>query len=136
MKDINKTKNVNIATAAGELISSFTGKENRPRQLSAADFIALLEPIEDSLYYFVLKSVNFSQDANDVYQDAIRRGMKRLKTYNTELSFRIWIFSIANNQIRTHYRKKSIQREISKIAASSPMALSPGFSKVRAGINI
>ncbi|MCP4147701.1 MAG: hypothetical protein GY757_08115, partial [bacterium] len=79
---------------------------------------------------------NFSQDANDVYQDAIRRGMKRLKTYNTELSFGIWIFSIANNQIRNHYRKKSIQREISKIAASSPMALSPGFSKVRAGINI
>ncbi|MCP4158332.1 MAG: sigma-70 family RNA polymerase sigma factor [bacterium] len=97
--------NLKIANATKDLFSVFTRKESRRRELSADDFIALLEPIEDSLYNFILKSLNFSEDAKDVYQDAVMRGMKYLKSYNTELSFKTWIFTVANNQIRHHFKK-------------------------------
>ncbi len=105
MEDINMTMNLKIANATKQLFFLFTRNEPWRRELSADDFIALLEPIEDSLYNFILKSLNFSEDAKDVYQDAVMRGMKYLKSYNTELSFKTWIFTVANNQIRHHFKK-------------------------------
>ncbi|MCP4146969.1 MAG: sigma-70 family RNA polymerase sigma factor, partial [bacterium] len=97
--------NSKIENPAMGILSVFTREEPRSRELSADDFIAMLEPIEGSLYNFVLKSLNFSEDANDVYQDAVMRGMKYLKTYNRDLSFKTWIFTVANNQIRYYFKK-------------------------------
>jgi RNA polymerase sigma-70 factor (ECF subfamily) len=69
-------------------------------------FIELHERYERRIYYFALKRMKDSSDAEDITQEVflqIHRGLAKFEGRSTLLT---WIFGIAHNQICRHYRKK------------------------------
>ena len=64
-----------------------------------------LSPQKLKLYNFIHKSLNFSEEADDVFQETVLRALKYFKSYKTEFSFGTWLFSIAHNEIKRHFKK-------------------------------
>jgi len=64
-----------------------------------------LSPQKLKLYNFIHKSLNFSEEADDVFQETVLRALKYFKSYKKELSFGTWLFSIAHNEIKRHFKK-------------------------------
>lgn len=77
----------------------------KKKTVSAAAFQEMLEPVKNNLYNFILKSLNFSEDAHDVFQETALRAFKYISGFKENYSFKTWIFAIAQNEIRGYYRK-------------------------------
>ncbi len=78
----------------------------------AALFWELAEPLKTRLYNFIHKSLSFSVEADDVFQDTLLRGMKYFRTFKEGLSFSTWLYTIAHNEIKKHYRKRNRQASL------------------------
>ncbi len=64
-------------------------------------------PCSRTLYAFLKKALNYSEDAADIYQDTVLRACRYFPTYNPQSSFRSWLYAIAHNELRKHYRRRS-----------------------------
>lgn len=64
-----------------------------------------LSPHKLKLYNFIHKSLNFSEESDDVFQETILRALKYFKSYKKERNFGTWLFSIAHNEIKRHFKK-------------------------------
>ena len=65
-----------------------------------------LSPFKLKLYNFIHKSLNFSEEADDVFQETVLRALKYFQSYKKELNFGTWLFSIAHNEIKRHFKKE------------------------------
>lgn len=74
-------------------------------EISREMFQYLLNPIKENLYNFILKALNFCEDADDVYQDTVLRAFKYKNTYDENRSFKTWLFTIAHNEIKRYFNK-------------------------------
>lgn len=74
-------------------------------EMSSLSFQQLIIPFKEKLYNFIFKALNFSQDADDVYQETVLRAFKYRNSFKTEGSFKTWLFSIASNEIRSYFNK-------------------------------
>ncbi|MEW5900007.1 MAG: RNA polymerase sigma factor [Acidobacteriota bacterium] len=72
-----------------------------------ADFWEHLGPCKQKLYNYIQKVLNFSVDADDVFQDAVLRAFQYYGSYKVEKKFSTWLFAIAHNEMRKHLRKAS-----------------------------
>lgn len=75
---------------------------------------AAFEEIFDRYYkraeYFFYKMLwNDKEKAEGYAQDLFLKVIEKAKTYNPELSFKTWLFSIANNMCKNEYRKKEVE---------------------------
>lgn len=70
-------------------------------------FLERINPLKHHLFNFIYKALNFSEDAQDVFQETILRAFKYLNTFSTKrgASFKTWLYTIAHNEIRNHYRQ-------------------------------
>jgi RNA polymerase sigma-70 factor (ECF subfamily) len=73
-----------------------------------AEYLSLLIPVKKKLYNFVYKSLNFSSDSDDIYQETLLKGFKYFASYDREKNFNTWLFTIANNLIKDYYRSKKV----------------------------
>ena len=87
-------------------------------------FKQLLNPIKENLYNFILKSLNFSEDADDVYQETVLRAFKYRKTYKREKTFKTWLFSIAVNEIRGHFNRS--KKSAGTVGLEEHLYITPG----------
>ncbi len=91
----------------------FSGREKRERSIEETEyktneiFLEFFAPVKKNLYNFILKSMNFSEDANDIYQDTVFRALKYFKKFDRARPFKPWLFAIANNEIKKHLKKKN-----------------------------
>jgi RNA polymerase sigma factor (sigma-70 family) len=97
----------------------------RPRveAMSQAEFWDLLEPCRRKLYNFIAKSLGFSPEADDVYQETVLRAFQYLASFRREDDFTAWIFAIAHNEIRRHRRgaRRFVSGvDLEKVAAAPP----------------
>jgi RNA polymerase sigma-70 factor (ECF subfamily) len=69
------------------------------------DFLARLSPHKEKLYNFILKSANYSPDADDLYQDTVLKAFRYYSSYDKNRAFKPWIFRIASNTIRDYFRQ-------------------------------
>jgi RNA polymerase sigma-70 factor (ECF subfamily) len=78
----------------------------RPAELSkdASVFWELAGPHKSKLYNFISKSLSFSEEADDVFQETLLRGLKYFESYRREQDFGAWIFAIAHNEVRKYFR--------------------------------
>jgi RNA polymerase sigma-70 factor (ECF subfamily) len=85
----------------------------RPAELSTEPsvFWELAGPHKQKLYNFIHKSLSFSEEADDVFQETLLRGLKYFHSYNKEKSFNTWLFAIAHNEVKKHF--KNTQRRSS-----------------------
>lgn len=74
-------------------------------EMSSTSFQQLIIPFEEKLYNFIFKALNFSQDADDVFQETVLRAFKYRNSFKKECSFKTWLFSIASNEIRSYFNK-------------------------------
>ncbi|MGD2086825.1 MAG: RNA polymerase sigma factor [Candidatus Aminicenantes bacterium] len=89
-------------------------------------FQFLLNPIKENLYNFIYKALNFSEDANDVYQETILRAFKYRKSYDRQSPFKNWIFTIAHNEIKRYFNKHKKIKEKVDLAEYADMMDDPG----------
>jgi RNA polymerase sigma-70 factor (ECF subfamily) len=82
-------------------------KKNGESEATGILFWELVSPQKHKLYNFIRKSLNFSEDANDVFQETVLRALRYFKSYKKEKNFNTWLFAIAHNEIKKHYKKAS-----------------------------
>lgn len=80
-------------------------KDKEEVSVSQAAFWGLIEPVKLRLYNFIFKSLNFSTDADDVYQETVLHAFQYFASFRKDKDFRAWIFSIAHNEIKGHFKK-------------------------------
>ena len=61
-------------------------------------------------YFFYKMLWNDKEKAEDYAQDLFLKVIEKLETFNQELSFKTWLFSIANNMCKNEYRKKEVEQ--------------------------
>jgi len=82
-------------------------KKNGESKATGTLFWELVSPHKHKLYNFIRKSLNFSEDANDVFQETVLRALRYFRSYKEEKKFNTWLFAIAHNEIKRHYKKTS-----------------------------
>jgi RNA polymerase sigma-70 factor (ECF subfamily) len=69
-----------------------------------ATFWKLAGPHKQKLYNFICKSLSFSEEADDVFQETLLRGLKYFGSYKKEKDFSAWLFTIAHNEVKRHFK--------------------------------
>ncbi|HLP47795.1 MAG TPA: sigma-70 family RNA polymerase sigma factor [Candidatus Kapabacteria bacterium] len=98
--DMNTEYNY-LGAAFKKAVAFFTREE----RVSDVTFLQLLNPVKENLYNFIYKALSYSEDANDVYQETVLRAFKYRSRFDPNASFKTWIFTIANNEIKGHFNK-------------------------------
>ena len=63
------------------------------------------------LYNYFLKSTLDRDDSDDLTQELFIRVMKYRKSFKEGNAFQVWIFQIARNMIKDHFRKMKIHKD-------------------------
>jgi RNA polymerase sigma factor (sigma-70 family) len=63
------------------------------------------------LYGYFLKSTLARDDSDDLTQELFIRVMKYRKSYREGQSFEIWVFQIARNMVKDHYKKMKVHSD-------------------------
>lgn len=103
MKDVEMRLNLSFEPVLKNTFS-FLKKE---KAVNTAAFREMLEPVKHNLYNFIYKALNFSEDADDVFQETVLRALKYIKSFKPNRSFKTWIFTIAHNEIKGYYKRSS-----------------------------
>lgn len=85
-------------------------------------FLHLLMPIKKYLYNFVQKSLNFSHEADDIFQETLLKGFRYFNSFKRDKNFKTWIFTIAHNLMKDYFSRNSssslvLLEDIDKIAS-------------------
>ena len=67
----------------------------------------LVARYKERLFHFVYRFVKSTEDAEDILQEVFLRLYRSRNAYSNIAKFSTWIFTIANNLTRSHYRKNS-----------------------------
>lgn len=80
-------------------------KKKGASEIAGIQFWNLLTPHKHKLYNFIQKSLNFSEDANDIFQETVMRAFRYFHSYQKDKEFSTWIFAIAHNEVKKYFRK-------------------------------
>jgi RNA polymerase sigma factor (sigma-70 family) len=89
-----------------EIVSCDLRQKNDEASIAAL-FWEHLAPLNRKVYNFILKSVSFSPDADDVFQESVLKALRYFQTFRKDANFETWLFSIAHNEVRRHFKKIS-----------------------------
>lgn len=86
---------------------------SRPAKTAAAEnaaqtgnkelFLQLLVPVKKHLYNFIRKSLNFSPDADDIFQETLLKSFRYFHSFKRDKNFKTWIFTIAHNLVKDYF---------------------------------
>jgi RNA polymerase sigma-70 factor, ECF subfamily len=77
----------------------------KERVLSKEAFWDLLSPSRAKLYNYIHKSLNFSVEAEDVFQETVLNAFQYFDSFDPTRDFAPWLFAIAHNVLRDHFRR-------------------------------
>ena len=89
---------VKAGTAAADRIAEKSDQEL---------FLNHLLPVKKHLYNFIRKSLNFSPDTDDIFQDTLLKGYRYFYSFKRDGNFKTWIFTIAHNLLKDHFKRSS-----------------------------
>lgn len=89
----------------GPWISVSRMKRNKEPAAIGILFWELVSPHKQKLYNFIQKSLTFSEETDDVFQETVLRAFKYFRSYKKEKSFNTWLYTIAHNEIKRHYKR-------------------------------
>ena len=72
---------------------------------------SLFDRYGNRLYSYFLKSTLNKADGDDLTQELFIRVMKYRKSYKEGQSVEIWIFQIARNMVKDHFKKMKVYRD-------------------------
>ena len=82
-----------------------------------AAFDELYARHKNVLYGFMLRNCGEEQLANELYQDVWLRLINARAQYRPDAKFRTWLFTIAHNRLKDHYRAQA--RRTARIGATA-----------------
>src|SRR5882757_8190790 len=88
----------------------------------------LMERHATPLFHFLCRMVGNEDDANDLAQETFVRVFKSCKSFRTEQRFSTWLFTIAANLARNHFRWRSRHPNLSLDAENPATEQSLGSS--------
>ncbi|HEY4622391.1 MAG TPA: RNA polymerase sigma factor [Solibacillus sp.] len=68
--------------------------------------------LQPKLYAFFYIKTSNSAIAEDLTQDVFYEATKSIHTYRGEAALSTWLFKIANNLLKKHYRKKNYEKNL------------------------
>lgn len=71
-----------------------------------SSFNILIERHAKSVYLFIFRLVGNKEDSEDIVQETFIKAWQKLSKFDTEKSFKTWLFSIAKNTTIDKLRKK------------------------------
>lgn len=80
----------------------------------------LCERYQKRIYNYCLKSVLDADDSADLTQNIFIRVLKYRKSYKPGSNFEFWLFQIARNQVKDHFRKMKVHRDQFQVADVLP----------------
>jgi len=92
----------------------------------AAALNDLMERHATPVFHFLCRMVGNEDDANDLAQETFVRVFKSAKSFRAEQGFSTWLFTIAANLARNHFRWRSRHPNVSLEAENSETGQSPG----------
>jgi len=63
-----------------------------------------VEPVKHKLFQYILKSLSFSEESHDVFQETILRAFQYQSSFREDGHFQAWIYAIAHNEIRRFFQ--------------------------------
>ena len=72
---------------------------------------ALFERYSPRIYSYFLKSTLDKSDSDDLTQELFIRVLKYRKSYKEAQRFELWVFQIARNMIKDHFKKMKVHRD-------------------------
>src|SRR5512138_3203260 len=79
---------------------------------------AFVRQYETSVFRLALSIVGDAAEANEITQETFISALKSLPTYREEKSFKAWLYTIALNQSRSHFRKRKSRERVGNILKS------------------
>ncbi len=76
-------------------------------------FSACVEPIKKPLYNFIRKTLDYSIDTDDVFQDTLLKGFRYFHAYDRDRDFKTWMFTIAHNLVKSLYVLRKAHASVS-----------------------
>ncbi len=73
---------------------------------------ALIRRHGGPLTAFLRRTAPSTADADDIFQDVWLRVVRSARSYDPEQRFTAWLFTIAWNQVRTHWRRLKAQQSL------------------------
>lgn len=105
-KEFNGIKGMKGNTMTLRSVSRVRGsgsEQSQPNE-AAERFIRNLEPVKKHLYNFILKSLNFSQETDDIYQETLLKAFRYFHSFDPDRSFKTWLFTIAHNLVKDYFK--------------------------------
>jgi len=90
-----------------------------------------LAPIKHKLYNYIHKSLNFSVDAEDVFQETILRAFQYFRSFQKDKNFSAWLFSIAHNEVKRYFKKSRRHSLVLNSDALTSTVANPSDALVR-----
>ena len=87
------------------LVDNLSMTRRRTEIAAAVEFWERISPFKVKIFNYIRKSLNFSADSEDVFQETILHAFQYIDTYKDGRAFGTWLFKIAQNEIRKYYRK-------------------------------
>jgi RNA polymerase sigma-70 factor, ECF subfamily len=87
----------------------------------------LIRSYERSVYLMALSYMKNEADAEDVAQEAIVRGFRKLSSFRAESKFSTWLISITINEARTRLRRQALVRMESLDQLDEDKGISPAL---------
>jgi RNA polymerase sigma-70 factor (ECF subfamily) len=78
-------------------------------------FLHLLMPIKKYLYNFIQKSLNFSHEADDIFQETLLKSFRYFNSFKQDKNFKTWIFTIAHNLMKDYFKSINIKNSNSNL---------------------
>jgi len=69
-------------------------------------FEKLVNLYKDKIYCFIFKMTSSKEDVEDIVQETFIKVFNNLYKYNNKWKFSTWIYRIAVNALKNHYKKK------------------------------
>ena len=110
----------NTIDAASQLSPEACDRADMERLCSGHDAALndLMERHATPLFHFLCRMVGNEEDANDLAQETFVRVFKSCKSFRAEQKFSTWLFTIAANLARNHFRWRSRHPTLSLDAES------------------
>lgn len=71
----------------------------------------LFERYQKRIYNYFLKSTGDTEESADLTQQVFIRILKYRQSYRSGQRFEMWIFQIARNQVKDHFRKLKVHKD-------------------------
>lgn len=112
---------------AGRAIMERIMSGSEQTQLAKDSFWSYLAGQEKKLFNFLRRSLHYSEDSADLYQEVVLRAWRYFPSFDRERSFPAWLFAIAHNEVKKHFNRRRHDRATLSLAqlAGDPAAPAP-----------